>query len=123
MPNVPSYIRLCAQDRENRDRKWVVRLACDSDELHSFRSYGEDTRRKERTMSYFPQLAAENDLPALAAAKSAFEFVPNFYRAQTKRPGLIAAEAQLVNALLIQEGAVTRQQKEYVFLVCSAANL
>jgi len=49
--------------------------------------------------------------------------VPNFYRAQTMRPDLIDAEAQLVNAILVKEGALTRQQKEYIFLVCSAANL
>jgi uncharacterized peroxidase-related enzyme len=30
---------------------------------------------------------------------------------------------QLVNATLIKGGALTRQQKEYIFLVCSAANL
>ena len=39
------------------------------------------------------------------------------------RPDLIEAEAQLVNAILINEGALTRKQKEYIFLVCSAANL
>lgn len=39
------------------------------------------------------------------------------------RPDLIDAEAQLVGAVLVKEGALTRQQKEYIFLVCSAANL
>ena len=74
-------------------------------------------------MSYFPFLADENDNPTLRAIKESFGFVPNFYRAQTMRPDLIDAEAQLVNAILVKEGALTRQQKEYIFLVCSAANL
>ena len=74
-------------------------------------------------MSYFPFLADENDNPTLRAIKDSFGFVPNFYRAQTMRPDLIEAEAQLVNAILVKEGALTRQQKEYIFLVCSAANL
>ncbi len=39
------------------------------------------------------------------------------------RPDLIDAEVQLVDAILIKEGALTRRQKEYIFLVCSAANL
>ena len=74
-------------------------------------------------MSYFPFFADENDNPTLRAIKDSFGFVPNFYRAQTMRPDLIDAEAQLVNAILVKEGALTRQQKEYIFLVCSAANL
>lgn len=74
-------------------------------------------------MSYFPFVADENDLPTLRAIKDSFGFVPNFYRAQTMRPDLIDAEAQLVEAILVKEGALTRQQKEYIFLVCSAANL
>jgi len=74
-------------------------------------------------MSYFPFLADENDNPTLRAIKGSFGFVPNFYRAQTMRPDLIDAEAQLVNAILVKEGALTRQQKEYIFLVSSAANL
>jgi len=74
-------------------------------------------------MSYFPFVADENDLPTLRAIKDSFGFVPKFYRAQTIRPDLIDAEAQLINAILVKEGALTRQQKEYIFLVCSAANL
>ena len=38
------------------------------------------------------------------------------------RPDLIYAEVQLIGSVLIGDGALTRQQKEYIFLVCSAAN-
>jgi uncharacterized peroxidase-related enzyme len=65
----------------------------------------------------------ENNYPPFTAIKNEFGFVPNFYRAQTMRPDLIEAETQLVNAILIKEGALTRKQKEYIFLVCSGANL
>lgn len=65
----------------------------------------------------------EESYPLFAQVKQQFGFVPNFYRAQTMRTDLIEAEAGLVNELLIKESALTRQQKEYIFLVCSAANL
>ena len=65
----------------------------------------------------------ETNFPLFAAIKTAFGFIPNLYRAQTTRPDLIEVEAQLVNAILVNQGALTRRQKEYIFLVCSAANL
>ena len=65
----------------------------------------------------------ENEFPPFATARKAFGFVPNFYRAQTLRPDLIEAETRLVGSVLLQEGALSRAQKEYIFLVCSAANL
>jgi uncharacterized peroxidase-related enzyme len=75
-------------------------------------------------MSYIqPGSLDETNYPLFAAIKQQFGFIPNFYRAQSTRPDLIESETQLVNALLINERALTRQQKEYVFLVCSAANL
>src|SRR5947207_14959179 len=50
-------------------------------------------------------------------------FVPNFLRAQTMRSDLIEAEVGLMGTILLKEGALTRLEKEYLFLVCSAANL
>src|SRR5215471_17145649 len=75
-------------------------------------------------MSYLREAPLdESNFPLFASVKSHFGFIPNFYRAQTTRPDLIESEAQLINAILINEGALTRKQKEYIFLVCSAANL
>src|SRR5512147_3131065 len=65
----------------------------------------------------------EKDFPTLQLIKQDYGFIPNFFLAQTMRPDLIDAEVQLVDALLIREGALTRRQKEYIFLACSAANL
>ena len=45
-----------------------------------------------------------------------FGFVPNVFRAQTLRPDLIDAEVQLIGTTMVKQGALTRQQKEYMFL-------
>jgi len=65
----------------------------------------------------------EADFPALKLLKEDYGFIPNFFKAQTARPDLIDAQVQLVDATLLTEGALSRNLKEYVFLVCSAANL
>jgi RNA polymerase sigma-70 factor (ECF subfamily) len=75
-------------------------------------------------MSYLTDgLIDEERFPALVAMKRDFGFVPNFFRGQVLRPDLIDAESTLVDGILIKEGALSRAQKEFVFLVCSAANL
>jgi uncharacterized peroxidase-related enzyme len=73
-------------------------------------------------MSYLRELPDES-CPSLESIKNHFGFIPNFFRAQTMRPDLIDAEIQLLSTLLVKKGALTQQQKEYIFLVCSAANL
>ena len=55
--------------------------------------------------------------------RSTFGFLPNFFKAQTLRPDLIEAQLALIGGTMVKEGALARRQKEYVFLVCSAANL
>lgn len=65
----------------------------------------------------------EKDFPTLKLIKDDYGFIPNFFLSQIMRPDLLDAEISLVDAVLIKEGALTRKQKEYIFLVCSAANL
>ena len=75
-------------------------------------------------MSYVREVPPDETIrPLFDLISQDFGFVPNFYRAQTLRPDLVAAEVQLVNCILIQQGALSRRLKEYIFLVCSAANL
>jgi RNA polymerase sigma-70 factor (ECF subfamily) len=74
-------------------------------------------------MSYIREAGDDSQFPTLLEIKSQFGFVPNFYRAQKLRPDLIDAEAALVGAILLTERGLTRRQKEYIFLVCSAENL
>src|SRR5712692_4965382 len=65
----------------------------------------------------------EKDFPVFTTIREQFGFLPNFFPAQTLRPDLIDAEINLMATILLKEGALTRRQKEYIFLVCSAANL
>jgi uncharacterized peroxidase-related enzyme len=65
----------------------------------------------------------ETNYAPFAEIKNTFGFIPNFFRAQSMRTDLIESELNLVGAILVKEGALTRQQKEYIFLVCSARNL
>jgi uncharacterized peroxidase-related enzyme len=65
----------------------------------------------------------EKDFPAFAAIRQQFGFLPNFFPAQTSRPDMIDAEIALTGNILLKQGALARRQKEYIFLVCSAANL
>ena len=75
-------------------------------------------------MSYLgPIRFDEKDFPTLQLIKSDYGFIPNFFIAQTMRPDIIDAEVQLVEAILIKESSLARRLKEYIFLVCSAANL
>ena len=75
-------------------------------------------------MSYLREMPqVEALLPLFSLMQRDFGFIPNFYRAQTLRPDLVEAEAQLVNGVIIREGALPRRLKEYLFLVCSAANM
>lgn len=75
-------------------------------------------------MSYLREnVFDEDDFPTLQLIKEDYGFIPNFFRCQTARPDILDAEVQLVDAILIKEGALTRTQKEHIFLVCSAANL
>lgn len=65
----------------------------------------------------------EKDFSAFAMMREQFGFLPNFFRAQVARRDLIDTEAALSAAIQITEGALSRKQKEYIFLVCSAQNL
>jgi uncharacterized peroxidase-related enzyme len=75
-------------------------------------------------MAYLPEVSLdETDFPPFRLVKERFGFLPNVLRAQTLRPDILEAQIDLFGAIMVAEGALTRQQKEYVFLVCSASNL
>jgi uncharacterized peroxidase-related enzyme len=75
-------------------------------------------------MSYLQEVPPDEPTARkFESVRAGFGFVPNFYRAQTRRPDLVDAELTLMSTILNVEGALTRQQKEYLFLVCSAANM
>lgn len=75
-------------------------------------------------MSYLREVPLDpEEFEPFKQAKAALGFIPNLFRAQTMRPDLIEAQVQLTGGILLKEGALARKQKEYIFLVCSAANL
>jgi uncharacterized peroxidase-related enzyme len=78
----------------------------------------------DETMTYLhTEPYDEKDFPAFTAIRETFGFLPNFFPAQTARPDMIDAEIAMTGNLLLKEGSLERRQKEYIFLVCSAANL
>ncbi len=75
-------------------------------------------------MSYLrSQPYEEKDFPAFAAIREQLGFLPNFFVEQTARPDIVETEIAMTGNLIVKEGALPRRQKEYIFLVCSAANL
>ncbi len=67
--------------------------------------------------------SAESRIPEFPEIEKQYGFVPNWYKAQSFSPAHLSAEFTLVTTLLIEERVLSRKQKEYIFLVCSAANL
>src|ERR1700741_2310555 len=65
----------------------------------------------------------EKDFPAFDAIREQLGFLPNFFVEQTARPDMVETEIAMTGNLILKEGALPRRQKEYIFLVCSAANL
>jgi len=61
--------------------------------------------------------------PPFAFFLERFGLVPKIFRAQTLRPDVIEAEADVVRKMLMPEDILSHVQKECIFLVGSAANL
>lgn len=74
-------------------------------------------------ISFLNDVPPSDGMPIIDQIRAGFGFVPNFFLAQTLRPDMIEAEVSLIGSILIKQGALTRQQKEYIFIVVSAANL
>jgi uncharacterized peroxidase-related enzyme len=75
-------------------------------------------------LSYLPDVTPdEPTLATFESLRAGVGFIPNFFKAQTRRPDFIDAEVRLMGAILLQPGALTRQEKEYLFLVSSASTL
>src|SRR5215471_7363790 len=68
----------------------------------------------------------ERDLGAsfrpFTALREQLGYVPNVFRVQTLLPGFIEAEVGLLDALLFQQGTLSRVQKECMLLMLAAAN-
>jgi RNA polymerase sigma-70 factor, ECF subfamily len=78
--------------------------------------------QKKGPYVHAPYLSPKTFAP-FAALHKTHGFVPNFFRTQTLRPDLLAAQTEAVTAILLPEDVLTRLQKECILLAVSAANL
>jgi RNA polymerase sigma-70 factor, ECF subfamily len=83
---------------------------------------GSARRPRKGPYVHAPYLSPLTFAPFATLMKS-HGFIPNFFRAQTLRPDLLAAEAELSAAILLSEDTLTRMQKEAILLAVSAVNL
>ena len=63
-----------------------------------------------------------DEFAPFAFLRDSFGFVPNIYRAQMLRPDVVAAETEMIRAVLLADDRLTRVQKEFILLAISAAN-
>jgi RNA polymerase sigma-70 factor, ECF subfamily len=67
-------------------------------------------------MSFFSEVQLEDKFGPFVAFQEALGFIPNLLHAQTLLPRVIEAQAKLEGAVRLQEGAISRVQKERILL-------
>jgi RNA polymerase sigma-70 factor, ECF subfamily len=72
-------------------------------------------------MTFRGEVGPEQVSDPLFVFRNAFGFIPNFLRAQTALPRVIAAHAKLEEAVSLRDGAISRIHKERI-LLCLAAD-
>jgi RNA polymerase sigma-70 factor (ECF subfamily) len=72
-------------------------------------------------MSYLREVVTEGTPAISLSIRDAFGFLPNLFRVQTLRPRILEAVAGLSRAVVLEERALTRIQKESVMLAVAAA--
>src|SRR5258708_3214154 len=72
-------------------------------------------------MSFMSEVHLDDQFGPFVAFQEARGFVPNLLRAQTLLPRVIEAQTKLGSAVLLQEGAISRIQKEQIILIVAAA--
>ena len=65
----------------------------------------------------------EKDFPAFAAIREQLGFCPISSSHKPRARTWLRLKSAMTGNLILKEGALPRRQKEYIFLVCSAANL
>jgi len=67
-------------------------------------------------MSFFSEVELEDKFVPFVAFREALGFIPNLLHAQTLLPRVIEAQAKLEGAVRLQEGSISRVQKERILL-------
>ena len=71
-------------------------------------------------MSFLNEVRLEDKFGPFVAFQEALGFIPNLLHAQTLLPRVIEAQAKLESAVRLQEGAISRVQKERILLSIAA---
>src|SRR5215470_3849342 len=71
-------------------------------------------------MSFRGQAGPEQKSDPLSVFRKGFGFIPNFLRAQSALPRVIAAHAKLEEAVSLRDGAISRIHKERILLSIAA---
>ena len=72
-------------------------------------------------MSYFREVNVSVTFPPFNTFQAFFGFVPNVFWAQTLLPRVIAAEAGIARAVLLEDRGLSRIQKASISLTASVA--
>jgi uncharacterized peroxidase-related enzyme len=72
-------------------------------------------------MSYLREVELDPTCPPFASLQEFFGFIRNLFRAQTLLPRVMEAAAGITRAVLLEERALPRTQKESVLLAVAAA--
>ena len=67
-------------------------------------------------MSFLPEVALSEDFQPLAWFREDLGFIPNLLRAQSLLPRVIEAQAAFEKAVRLNQGAISRVQKERILL-------
>ena len=67
-------------------------------------------------MSFLPEVALSEDFQPFAWFHEDFGFIPNLLRAQSLLPRVIEAQAAFEKAVRLNQGAISRVQKERILL-------
>ena len=71
-------------------------------------------------MSFLSEVRLDDKFGPFVAFQEALGFIPNLLRAQTLLPRVIEAQAKLESAVRLQDGAISRVQKERILLGVAA---
>ncbi len=73
-------------------------------------------------MGFLREIPLEDTSSGFVVLRDTFGFVPNLFHAQTLLPRLIEAEARILSAVVFQQRALSRVQKEGILLIAAAAH-
>jgi AhpD family alkylhydroperoxidase len=71
-------------------------------------------------VSFLPEVQLDDNFGPCSAVRANLGFIPNLFRAQSLLPRAIEAGAVLESTILVKQAALSRVQKEQIFLTIAA---